>query len=67
MDHSKFEDMDKILKGEAIVDKLLDDFDILAQIKMIKENSPPISILACVELQVMVREMMEYEAPSQNC
>ena len=64
MDHSKFEDMDKNLKGEVVVDNLSDDFDILAQIKMIKENSPAISISSCVELQVMVREMMEYKAPS---
>ena len=49
------------------MNKLSDDFDILAQIKMIKENYPPISISACVELQVMVREMMEYKSPSQNC
>ena len=58
--------MDTNLKVESIVDKLLDDFDILAQIKIIKENSPPISISTCVELQVMVREMMEYKTPSQN-
>ena len=62
----KIGDMDINLKGEAVVDKLSDDFDILAQIKMINTNSPPISTSKCVELQVMVREMMEYETPSQN-
>lgn len=49
------------------MDKLSYDFDILAQIKIIKANSPPISISACVELQVMVRVMVEYESPSQKC
>lgn len=49
------------------MDKLPDDFDILSQIKMINTNYPPISTSKCVELQVMVREMMEYEVPSQNC
>ena len=50
MDHSKFEDLEKKLKGKSIVNKLLDDFDILAQLKVIKSNFPPISISPCVEL-----------------
>ena len=38
---------------------------ILAQFKMINSNSPTLSISPCVELQTLVREMMDYEAPSQ--
>ena len=36
MDHSMFEDLEKSLKGEAIVNQLLNDFDILAQLKVMK-------------------------------
>ena len=54
MDHSKFEDLEKNLKGEAIVNKLSDDFDILAQFKMIKSNYPPLSISPCVEIHILV-------------
>ena len=55
MDHSKFEGLEKKLKGESIVNKLSNDFDILAQFKMIKSNSPFLSISPCVELQILVR------------
>ena len=55
IEHSKFEDLKKNLTGEAIVNKLPDDFDILAQFKMIKSNSPPLYISPCVELHVLVR------------
>ena len=59
MGHSKFEDLEKNLKGEAMVNKLSDDFDILAQFKVIKSNFLPICISSCLELQVLVKEMME--------
>ena len=67
MDHSKFEDLEKKLRGEIIVNKLSDGFDIFAQFKIIKLNSPPLSIAPCVELHILVREMMDYETPYQRC
>ena len=67
MDHSKFEDLEKHLQREAIVNKLSNDFNILDQFKVIKSNFPPISFSSCVELKVLVKEMMEYEIPPQNC
>ena len=67
LDHSKFENMEKGLKGEVIVNKLSDDFYVLGQFQVIKSNIPPISFTSCVELQVLLREMVDYEIPSQNC
>ena len=36
MDHSKFEYIEKGLKGEVIINKLSDDFNILDQFKVIE-------------------------------
>ena len=49
--------MEGTLKGEHILNKLEDDFDILYQIKDIRKSLPPISFLKFVELEVIVREM----------
>lgn len=67
MDHSKFEDIEKGLKGEVIINNLSNDFNILDQFQVIKSNLPLISISSCVELQVLLREVMDYEIPSQSC
>ena len=42
MNHDKFQDMEGTLKGEDILNKLDDDFDILCQIKNIRKNLPPL-------------------------
>ena len=49
LDHSKFENMEKGLKGEVIVNNLTDDFDVLGQFQVIKSNLPPIYFTSCVE------------------
>ena len=61
MDHVKFQDMEKGLKGEVIIDKLSDDFHVLNQFQLIKSTLPPISYVSRVELQLLSREMMDYE------
>ena len=38
MNHDKFQDMEGTLKGEDILNKLEDDFDILCQIKNIRKT-----------------------------
>ena len=38
MDHVKFQDMEKGLKGEVIVDKLNDDFRVLNQFRLHQGN-----------------------------
>ena len=55
------------LKGEVIVKKLTNDFDVLGQFQVIKSNLPPISFTSCAKFQVLLREMVDYEITSQNC
>ena len=43
VNHDKFQDMEGIMKGEDILNKLEDDFDLLYQIKNIRKSLPPIS------------------------
>lgn len=50
MDHSKFEDTEKRLKGEVIINKLSNDFNVLDQFQLIKSNLPSIYISSCVQL-----------------
>lgn len=66
LDHSKFENLEKGLKGEDIANKLSNDFDVLGQFQVIKSNLSPICFTSCIELQVSLREMVGYEIPSQN-
>lgn len=65
MDHSKFEDMEKGLKGEVIINKLSDDFSILDQFQVIKTTLPHIFYTSSVELEILSIEMEHYEIPSQ--
>ena len=65
MNHDKFQDLEGTLKGEDILNKLEDDFDILSQLKDIRKGLPPISFSNCVELEVLVWEMKAYNVPSK--
>ena len=64
MDHSKFDDLEKGLTGKAIVDKLIEDFEILQKFLIIRRGLPKVSYEAYMELEVSIREMMEYDTPS---
>ena len=65
VNHDNFQDMEGIIKGEEILNKLEDDFDILCQIKNIRKILPPISFSKCVELEVIAWEMKSYTVPSK--
>ena len=58
--------MEGTLKGEDIMNKFEDDFDILCQIKNIRKILPPISFSKCVELEVIAQEMSSYTIPSKS-
>ena len=64
MDHSKFDYLEKGLTGKAIVDKLTEDFEILQNFLIIRRGFPKVSYEAYMELEVSIREMMEYDTPS---
>lgn len=60
-EEEKFNDMEKHLKGQTIVDKLSDDFELLFYFKEIKNNLPPPSYMLSMELEFMTREMVSFE------
>ena len=64
MDHSKFDDLVKGLTGKVIVDKLKEDFEILQKFLIIRGGFPTMSYEAYMELEVSIREMIEYDIPS---
>ena len=64
MDHSKFDDLEKVLTGKFIVDKLTEHFEILQKLLIIRGGLPKLSYEAYMELEVSIREMIEYDIPS---
>ena len=64
MDHSKFEDLVKGLTGKVIVDKLTKDFEILQKFLIIRGGLPTMSYKTYMDLEVSIREMIEYDIPS---
>ena len=66
MDHSKFKDIENELDGRLVVNKLIDDFEILSQFRIIKEQIPPISYASCIDLEFLIKKMMDYHIPSEK-
>jgi FtsZ-binding cell division protein ZapB len=64
MDHSRFEDMEESLKGPSLVEHLATDFEILNKFKIVKVSVPIMSYATCIDLEILIKEMMDYEIPS---
>ena len=64
MDHSKFDDLVKGMTGKVIIDKLTEDFEILHKFLIIRGGFPTVSYESYMELEVSIREMIEYDIPS---
>ena len=64
MDHSKFDDLEKGLTRKAIVDKLMEDFNILQKFLIVRRGFPKVSYEAYMELEVLIQEMMECDTPN---
>jgi hypothetical protein len=63
MDQSKFEDMEESLKGPFLVEYLATDFKILNKFKTMKVSMPTMSYATCIDLESLIKEMMDYEIP----
>ena len=63
MDHSKFYNLEKGLKGEIIVNKLFDDFELVLLFGRIKANIPSVTHGPLIELDVLTQEMIDLEIP----
>jgi hypothetical protein len=66
MDHSKFEGLEENLKGPSLVEYLTTYFDILNQFKIVRVGLPTMSYATCIDLDIMIKEMMDYEIPSNS-
>ena len=64
MDHSKFEYLVKGLIGKIIIEKLIEDFEILQKFFIVRGGFSTVSYEAYVDLEVSIREMTEYDTPS---
>ena len=63
-EYSKFNDLENHLKGQVIVDKLNDDFELLIHFKMLVKSLPLLSYSHHNELEFLTKEMVVYEYPS---
>ena len=66
MDSSSFRGLEGNLSGSTIFNKLSNDFQILHQFKSIKDTLPPMSYTECIELEILYKEMGEYEMLSEE-
>lgn len=66
VNHDKFQDMEGTLKGDDILNKLEDDFDILSQLKHIRKCLPPNSFSNCVEMEILAWKMQAYNVTSKD-
>ena len=55
MDHSRFEDLDEVLKGETVVEMLAIDFEILNKFKIIKFILPIMLYASCIDLEILIK------------
>jgi len=61
MDSSKLNEIPGTLSGPTIFDRLSDDFIILHQFRNLREFMPPMSYTQCIELEILLKEMSDYE------
>jgi hypothetical protein len=63
MDYSKFEKLEENLKGATLVEHLITDFEILNQFKIVKSGLPIMTYASCIDLEILIKEMMDYDIP----
>jgi hypothetical protein len=64
MDYSKFETLEENLKGATLIEHLITDFEILNQFKAVKLGLLVMSYASCIDLEIMIKEMIDYDIPS---
>jgi len=66
MDSSKLAEMPSVLSGLTVSNRLTDDFRILHQFKYLREFLPPMSYTQCIELEILFKEMIDYEVLTEE-
>jgi hypothetical protein len=51
------------LKGATLVEHLIIDFDIPNQFKTIKIGLPVMSYDSCIDMEILIKEMIDYDIP----
>jgi hypothetical protein len=55
--------MEESLKGPSLVEYLATDFEILNKFKIVKVGMLTMSYTMCIDLEILIKEMMDYEIP----
>ena len=63
-DHSQFEDLEGDLKGEVVVQKLGNIFDLFNLVRQVK--FPPPLIEEYIDLEIEAQQLVNMELPSKN-
>ena len=52
------------MKGATLVEYLIIDFEILNQFKTMKIGLPVMTYASCIDLEILIKEMLDYNIPS---
>ena len=63
-DHSQFENLEGTLKGEVVVQKLGDVFDLFNLVRQVK--FPPPLIEEYIDLEIEAQQLVNIDLPSRN-
>ena len=63
LNHANFEGMNGGIKGEVIINKLSEDFELLVQFMTIKSDISAIGHIPLIELDVIQSELFEMATP----
>ena len=63
---TKFEGMNGGLKGEVIIDKLNEDFELLETLMTVKSDLPAIAHFPLIDLDVILKELFEMATPTDQ-
>jgi hypothetical protein len=63
MDHSKFETLGENLKGDTLVEHMITGFEIMNQFKVVKLGFLVIPYASCIDLEILIKEMTNYDIP----
>ena len=66
MDHSKLETLKENMNGATLVEHMITNFEILNQFKTVKIRLSTMNYVNCIDLEILIKEMIDYEIPSDS-
>ena len=52
------------MKGATLFEHMITDFEILNQFKAVEIGLPVMSYASCIDLEILIKEMIDYDIPS---